>query len=73
MKKYIISVWNSVASLFIEKESGETLEYEKVEIPSNLAQSVQEIIDSQVDLSKSLIHPVSPDIVDKLRNLGLDL
>ena len=73
MKKYVISVWNSIATLFIEVESEETLKYEKVEIPSKLAHSVQEFINSQVDLSKSLIYPLNKEAIEKLGKLGLAL
>lgn len=33
MKKYVISVWNSYATLFLMIETNETLKYEKIDLP----------------------------------------
>ena len=73
MKKYVISVWNSYATLCIENEGDDTLEYSLVDIPENLYQAVQDYIDSQVDLTESIVYPVTEEALKGLKEIGLDL
>ena len=72
-KRVIISVWNSIASLFHEITKNDTLTYEKIDIPSEIMEKVQEYIESLVDVKENRIYPLNEENLDTLIRMGVDL
>jgi len=74
MKDYVISVWNEVATIFRVREDENKLIYEKIDLPENNMQKIQEFVDSLIDdITVNRIYPLSPNAKMKLIEMGFKL
>ena len=74
MADYVISVWNNVATIFRVNEDDEKLSYEKIDLPKNNSQEIQEFVHSLIDdITENRIYPLSHSAKRKLIEMGFKL